>query len=123
MTDQTQALLALAQRWLAAFNTKDLDALLALYQDDAVHLSPKLRDRRPETKGELRGVAALRAWWREALDRLPGLHYQATRLTAMEDRVVLEYVRHNPGDPDLLVAEVLEVGAGGQIRASRVYHG
>ncbi len=123
MTDRTQALLTLAQRWLAAFNAKDLDGLLALYQDDAVHVSPKLRDWRPETKGEIRGVPALRAWWRDALDRLPGLHYQPTRLTAMEDRVFLEYLRQNPGDPDLLVAEVLEVGAGGQIRASRVYHG
>jgi hypothetical protein len=123
MTNRTEALLALAQRWLAAFNAKDLEALLALYQDDAVHVSPKLRDRQPETKGEIRGVPALWVWWRDALDRLPGLRYELTRLTAMEDRVFMEYVRHNPGDPDLLVAEVLEVGAGGRIRASRVYHG
>ena len=123
MTDRTQALLSLAQQWLATFNARDLEALLALYQHDAVHVSPKLRDRQPETKGEIRGVAALRAWWGDAFDRLPGLHYQATRLTAMEDRVFMEYARHNPGDPELLVAEVLEVGASGQIRVSRVYHG
>jgi hypothetical protein len=123
MTDRTEALQSLARRWLAAFNCKDLEALLALYQDDAVHVSPKLRDRQPETKGEIRGVPALRAWWKDALDRLPGLHYQAVRLTAMEDRVFMEYVRRNPGDPDLLVAEVLEAGPDGRIRASRVYHG
>jgi len=123
MTERTEELISLARRWLAAFNGKDLEELLALYQDDAVHVSPKLRERQPETKGEIRGVAALRAWWKDALERLPGLHYEETRLTAMEDRVFMEYLRHNPGDPDLLVAEVLEVGTGGLIRASRVYHG
>ncbi len=34
----------------------------------------------------------------------------------------MEYLRLAPGEPDLPVAEVLEV-EGGLIRASRVYHG
>jgi ketosteroid isomerase-like protein len=122
-TDRTQELLALARRWLDAFNRRDLEALLSLYAEDAVHVSPKLRDRQPETKGEIRGKEKLRAWWRDAMERLPGLHYRPLQLTAMDDRVFMEYVRENPGDPDLLVAELLELGTRGHIRASRVYHG
>ena len=120
---ETTALLSLATRWLDAFNAKELPALLDLYEDDAVHLSPKLRDQRPETRGEIRGKDALRAWWSDAMARLPGLRYEPEQLTAMGERVFMEYVRKNPGDADLRVAEVLIVSERGKIRASRVYHG
>ncbi|MFZ5477772.1 MAG: NUDIX domain-containing protein [Myxococcota bacterium] len=113
---------ALARRWLRAFNTRDLDGLLALYADHAVHTSPKLRDRRPETKGEVRGKAALRSWWADSMDRLPGLHYAEQHLTASGDRVFMEYLRTNPGDADLLVAESLVV-RDGVIAESHVFHG
>ena len=116
-------LVALAQRWLAAFNAHDLEALLALYADDAAHTSPKLRAREPATKGEVRGKAALRAWFADAMERLPQLRYEPRHLTAMNDRVVMEYVRHNPGDDALVVAEVLRVGAAGTIAESHVHHG
>ena len=41
------ALVAVARSWLAAWSAHDLEALLALYADDAVHTSPKLRAREP----------------------------------------------------------------------------
>lgn len=120
------SLLALARTWLERFNARDLDGLLALYADDAVHVSPKLRHRQPETKGEIRGKAALRAWWDDAMTRLPGLRYDEQHLTAMvssaQGRVFMEYLRRVPGEPDLLVAEVLVV-EGGRICESRVFHG
>jgi len=115
-------LVALARRWLHTFNYRDLDGLLALYADDAVHTSPKLRDRHPETKGEVRGKAALHRWWRDAMDRLPGLRYEEQHLTASGDRVLMEYLRTVPGEADLLVAEVLVV-RDGVIVASHVFHG
>lgn len=113
---------AIAERWLAAFAARDLDTLLALYADDATHTSPKIRALHPDTGGLLRGKAALRAWWRDSFERLPALRYQPTAITADVDRVVFEYVRQVPGEPDLPVAEVLEL-AGAKIIASRVFHG
>ena len=115
-------LVALARRWLAAFNARDLEALLALYHDDAVHLSPKLRDRHPESGGEIIGKAALRTWWADAMNRLPGLRYQELHLTAMGDRVFMEYLRTVPGEADLVVAEVL-VARERRICRSHVFHG
>ncbi len=114
--------LQIARAWLAAFNAQDLDALLALYADDAVHTSPKLRARQPETGGKVAGKAALRTWWKDAFARLPGLRYDESGLTADEHRVLLEYVRHAPGEEPMLVAEVFEI-LGDRIAASRVYHG
>jgi ketosteroid isomerase-like protein len=112
----------IAQRWSAAFNAHDLEALLALYADDAEHYSPKLKVKRPETGGLIRGKDALRAWWRDAFDRLPTLRYEVSKLTADSEQVFLEYVRHVAGEEDLRVGEVLEI-RDGLIVASRVYHG
>lgn len=112
----------IARRWFDAFNAHDLDALLALYDDEAEHYSPKLKLRHPRTMGWVRGKDALRAWWRDAFDRLPGLRYEVLALTADDRRVFMEYVRHVEGEEDLRVGEVLEIHAG-RIKASRVYHG
>ncbi len=113
---------AIALRWFAAFNAHDLEALLALYADDAEHYSPKLKVRQPETNGLITGKAALRAWWRDAFDRLPSLRYEVVKLTADEEQVFMEYIRHVQDEADLRVGEVLEI-RGDVIVASRVYHG
>lgn len=113
---------ALALKWLAAFNTKDLDGLLSLYANDALHYSPMLKAKRPETNGLVIGVASLRSWWQDAFDNLPSLHYSVTSLTANRQRVFMEYRRRVNGEKDKLVAEVLEFKEG-KIASSRVYHG
>ncbi|MBV8252282.1 MAG: nuclear transport factor 2 family protein [Chitinophaga sp.] len=112
----------IAQTWLNAFNARNLEKLLSLYHDQAVHYSPKLKIRHPETNGLVSGKDALRKWWQDAFDRIPELHYQINTLTANDERVFMEYVRQVPTEPDMLVAEVLEI-ADGLIVASRVYHG
>ena len=117
-----QPLEATAKAWIAAFNARDLDRLLALYGEDAVHVSPKLRDRKPDTGGEIRGKVALRAWWAESFDRLPKLRYEERHVTASGERVFLEYDRIVPGETTIRVAELFVV-RDGAIRESRVFHG
>jgi len=113
---------SIAREWLRAFNARDLEALIALYAEDAIHTSPKLLTQRPETQGQVRGKAALRAWWQDSFDRLAGLRYDALTITADRERAWMEYLRKAPSEPDITVAEVLDVKAG-KIVASRVYHG
>jgi ketosteroid isomerase-like protein len=112
---------AVANRWIDAFNTKNLDKLLSLYDEEAEHYSPKLKIRHPETRGLIKGKAALRQWWQDAFDRLPALHYRLVRLTAEENRVFMEYVRQVSGEEDLYVGEMLEL-KNGLIVASAVFH-
>jgi ketosteroid isomerase-like protein len=114
--------ITIAQRWFDAFNEHDLEKLLSLYHEEAEHYSPKLKIRMPETNGLVSGKAALRAWWQDAFDRLPSLNYTYTTLTADEERVFMEYIRRVDNEPDMFVAEVLEI-KDGLIVASRVYHG
>lgn len=113
---------AIAHRWFDAFNAHDLETLLALYAEDAQHYSPKLKARQPETKGLICGKPALRAWWRDAFERLPSLHYEVIKLTSDDAQVFMEYVRHVDGEEDLRVGEVLEI-RNDVIVSSRVYHG
>ncbi|AWA29553.1 nuclear transport factor 2 family protein [Flavobacterium magnum] len=112
----------IARQWFDAFNNHDLERLLSLYDDNAIHFSPKLRLRKPESDGFVKGKAALHDWWEDAFTRLPQLHYRVTSLTANGQRVFMEYVRSVPGEADMAVAEVLEI-KNGKITASRVYHG
>jgi ketosteroid isomerase-like protein len=119
---QTENNKRIAGLWFDAFNEHALEKLLALYHDDAIHFSPKLRDRMPETLGLIKGKDALRSWWQDAFSRLRSLRYEVTCLTADELQVFMEYIRHVDNEPDLRVGEVLEI-RNGLIVASRVYHG
>lgn len=112
---------SIALQWMEAFNAHDLDKLLLLYSNDALHYSPKLKISQPSTYGYIKGKAALKVWWSKSFERLPNLHYELTSLTANNERVFMEYTRQVPNEADLLVAEVLEID--GTIKASRVYHG
>ncbi len=111
----------IALKWFKAFNDKNLEELLSLYYDNAEHFSPKLKVRHPETKGLIKGKAALRTWWQDAFDRLPTLCYEVIRLTSQENRVFMEYVRQVNGEDDLYVGEMLEINDGLIVKSS-VFH-
>jgi ketosteroid isomerase-like protein len=112
----------IALKWFEAFNEHDLEKLLSLYSDTAEHFSPKLKIRKPETNGLIKGKQALREWWQDAFDRLPTLKYEVIKLTADEDQVFMEYMRHVKNEEDLRVGEVLQI-KNCLIIFSRVYHG
>lgn len=112
----------IAHKWFQAFNEHNLENLLSLYDENARHYSPKLKIRQPDTNGFVTGKATLRTWWSDAFKRLPSLSYTYTTLIADDSRVFMEYIRKVDGEPDMLVAEVLDI-KDGVIIASRVYHG
>ena len=112
----------IAINWFKAFNQHNLNDLLSLYSDDARHYSPKLKIRQPTTNGLIIGKKELQIWWQDAFERLPSLNYEVIKLTADDEQVFMEYIRHVNGEEDLKVGEVLEI-KNGLIVFSRVYHG
>lgn len=114
--------LAIGREFLRAFNARELDALIALYAEDAVHVTPKARALHPETEGRVVGRDALRAWWKDSFDRYSDIAYDPLHVTADENCVWMEYRRRVPNEPELAVAEILQIREG-LIFASRVYHG
>ena len=113
--------LAALEKWFEGFNTKNLELLLSLYDEHAEHFSPKLKIRKPETNGLIRGKEQLREWWKDAFERLPGLHYSLDYSIADDQKVFAEYTRIAPGEDDLIVGEVLFF-ENGLIIKSRVFH-
>ncbi|MFM2203578.1 MAG: hypothetical protein RLZZ605_542, partial [Bacteroidota bacterium] len=95
--------------------------LLALYDDNASHYSPKLKIHQPETEGLIKGKAQLRAWWKDAFERLPALQYEPLVILHNEHCLFFEYLRHTPLEATMQIAEKLEL-RDGKIIASRVYH-
>ena len=112
----------LAEKWFAAFNEKNIEALLFLYDEQAEHFSPKLKIRKPETQGLIKGKQQLYDWWKDAFDRLPTLHYKPNYFIVDTDKIFMEYVRSVNGENDLIVGEVLFF-KNGKIIASKVFHG
>ena len=111
----------IAIQWFDAFNNHDLEALLALYHNNAEHYSPKLKVHHPETNGLIIGKEALRNWWQDAFQRLPNLQYQIIRIMNDDEQVFMEYTRQTPGEEDMRIGEVLII-KDNKIIASRVYH-
>lgn len=107
--------------WLAASNAGNVEGMLDLYDDDAVHESPKVKAAVPNSDGKLVGKAAIRSWWRESVGASAALNYELTSLTSNDVRAVIEYVRRIPGQDPLSVAESFEV-RNGKIVHSIVYH-
>ena len=113
--------LDIGNAWLAAFNARDLDQLVGLYAEDAVHESPKLKIAKPETKGLITGRRALFEWWMSSFEKFPSLRYEAHRVSGSGDHVWLHYRRMAPGEPVYDVAELLLIKNGKIIR-SAVFH-
>lgn len=117
-----EKLQSIAFKWFDTFNNKELEKLLSLYDEDAVHFSPKLKSLKPETNGFITGKQALRQWWQDAFERIPSLNYKVKSVTANGDRVFMEYTRSAEGEDDLQIAEVLDIRED-KIIASRIYQG
>jgi ketosteroid isomerase-like protein len=57
--------------WLAAWNRHDIDAVLTHFHHDVVFTSPVAARLVPDTRGIVRGKAALREYWSAALKPCP----------------------------------------------------
>lgn len=96
-----------AAEWAAAWNARDLEAVLAHFAEDAVFTSP-VAARLLGGDGIVRGKAALRAYWAEALPRSPDLHFTVLGVYAGVDTVVINYRNQK----DALCCEVLRFADG-----------
>lgn len=80
-----------AADWIAAWNSHDLDRILAHYHPDFEMSSPHIVAIAGEPSGRLRGRAAVGAYWAKALARLPDLHFRLIGCYLGADSVALHY--------------------------------
>ncbi len=107
-----------AARYYAAWNGRDLDAILALYADQVEFSSPYIAALGFGADGIIHGKAILRAYFQKALERAPELKFAPESLCVGARGHTLIYRNHR-GER---AAEVHEMNAIGLvIRADATY--
>ncbi len=79
------------QEWVDAWNSRDLDLILSHYADDFQMTSPFIATMMNEPTGTLQGKAKVRAYWAQALERLPDLHFDLIEVLASVDSITIYY--------------------------------
>ena len=95
--------LAFSETWVKAWNSRDVESVLAFFSDDVLFTSPVAAKVVPETNGVVRGKDELRRYWENALTVLPDLHFTVEAVYQGVNTTVINY-RNQRG---VLVNEVL----------------
>ena len=101
---------SIAEENIAAWNSHDLERILAHYDDDVVLVSPVAALRFGAPQGEVRGKAALREYFGRALEANPTLRFELVDVMWGISSVVL-YYKNQRGS---MTGEVLEIGPSGR---------
>src|ERR1044072_8452522 len=88
---QPSAMDALGRTWIDTWNTRDLERVLALYDEAAEMTSDRVQALGLAESGTLRGKDALRGYWGKALALLPDLHFELIDVFVSPDSVVVFY--------------------------------
>ena len=115
---QPAHLAALGQQWIAAWNSHDLERVLALYAEDSVMTSDKIQLLGFDSTGTLHGKANLRMYWGKALQLLPNLQFELIDIFVSPDSVVVFYQNERGAK----ICEYLRLDAEGKIRQGSANH-
>jgi hypothetical protein len=102
----------IAREVIEAWNSHDLERILEHYEDDATLTSPLAAQKLGDPN--VRGKAALRAYFRLGLELYPELHFDLVDVMWGVSSVVLYYVNQR----GTMTAEVMDIAPSG--RVSRV---
>ncbi|HTV20426.1 MAG TPA: nuclear transport factor 2 family protein [Polyangiaceae bacterium] len=111
-----------AEAWAHAWNRRDVEAVLSHFADDVVFESPKAVAITGSARVE--GKSALRAYWQGALHHITSLQFDVDDvvLDAEARSVIILYCSCINGNAQR-VAEHLQFGADGRVRAGAAYYG
>ncbi len=79
----------LANKWIYAWNNRDLEAVLALYANDIQLRSPFAKVY--SSDGIIKGKDSLRDYWTEALRRIANLKFELVAVYAGHQAMTLHY--------------------------------
>ena len=111
-------LAALGRDWIAAWNSHDLERVLALYAEDTEMTSDRIPAMGFDASGTVRGKRDLRAYWSKALSMIPNLHFELIDTYVSPDSVVVFY----QNERGKKICEYLRVDAERKIRQGSANH-
>ena len=106
-----------AREWIEAWNSHDLDRILAHYADDFTMSSPLIRSIGGEPSGTLAGRDAVGWYWAKALRATPDLRFELISTLVGAHSITL-YYRGARG----LAAEVFEIGPDGLVTRAAAHY-
>ena len=109
---------AFGREWIAAWNSRDLERVLALYAEDSEMTSDRIPALGFDASGTLHGKEALRAYWGKGLPLIPNLHFTLIDTYVSPDSVVVFYQNELGGK----ICEYLRLDAAGKIRQGSANH-
>lgn len=115
---QPTTLAALGRTWVEAWNARDLERVLTLYDEAAVMTSDRIPALGFDASGALHGKESLRAYWGKALGLLPNLHFSLIDLFVSPDSVVVFYANERGKK----ICEYLRVNEAGLIVQGSANH-
>jgi ketosteroid isomerase-like protein len=111
-------LAALGRNWIAAWNSHDLERVLALYSDDFEMTSDKIPALGFDASGTLHGKDRVRTYWSKALSMIPNLHFELIDTYVSPDSIVVFY----QNERGARICEYLRLDAAGKIRQGSANH-
>ncbi len=115
---QPAKLQAIGRDWVAAWNARDLERVLAMYDEAAEMTSDRIPAMGFGASGTVRGKDTLRAYWSKALGLLPELHFTLIDLFVSPDSVVVFYANERGKK----ICEYLRLNADGLIVQGSANH-
>ena len=101
----------LANDWVTAWNTRDLDAIMAHYEDAVELTSPVAARLLGASDGKVAGKANLRAYFQRGLEAYPELHFHLEDVLWGVSSIVLYYTNQK----GTRTAEFMELSAAGKV--------
>ena len=113
---------AFVQSWIAAWNARDLDAVLSHYSDPIQFTSPKAAQ--IFGKPVIEGKSELRAYWSRGLEAYPDLQFTLDHWIWDEPRqeLAILYTSRFAGK-ETRVCEVMSFDETGAVRQSEAFYG
>src|SRR5215472_13570885 len=101
----------IANDWIAAWNSHDLDTILSHYDESVMLISPVAARLLNDPSGTVRGKAALRSYFRLGLEAYPNLRFELLDVMVGLSSVVLCY-KNQKGTK---TAEFMEFGENARV--------
>jgi len=101
----------LANDWVAAWNSHDLDSIMTHYEDGVELTSPAAAQLLGTSDGKVAGKANLRAYFQRGLEAYPELHFRLEDVLWGVNSVVLYYANQKGTH----TGEFMELSANGKI--------
>jgi ketosteroid isomerase-like protein len=112
------------ERWINAWNNKDLETVLSMFTEDIEFSSPKIKVITPEFNSEkVNNKQDLKHYWSNASKKISNLHFTSKEYYIKGNICVLEYIATFDGKSKFLAIEKSEFNNDNKIYKASAFYG